>query len=221
MPRFGRNPFPRRFGGGRHTVEIIHEAMLDQLEPGWDKSEDTENYAELYAHALAVTMIWALNARLAGRMIPARMIETLPTWEAACTLRPEPGDTLITRRARVAAKMRGLVGNAIVDINAALVALVGSNFLGLVAATPSQDVTYWPGINPGPPGFQWASNRATLGVRLTRLGLDDGLFVALVARAQQMLEDLIPLWMTYQIGTDEGGFVAGVALAGVTLLGGP
>lgn len=221
MTAWGRNPWPRRWGGGPNTLIIEHEAMLRALAPGFDVSEDSPVYAEAYAHALAVTWIWRLNGRLRNQLVPSKMLETLTTWEEACRLRPTPTDSVQERRRRLAAKFRGIIGNTYSDIYDSMAALLGANFLGLTGPTVANEVTYWPGVNPGPPGFEWTSNRAIVAVRMQRLGLDDDAFLRLVARAAEMLDAMIPSWMGYQIGTDEGGFIAGVAIAGITLLGGP
>lgn len=215
---YGRSPYPRRYGGGPNTLIIQHEAMLNALAPGYDVSEDSPVYAEAYAHALAVTWVWRLNGRLRNQLVPSKMLETLTTWEEACRLRPTPTDSVLDRRRRVAAKFRGIVGNTYADIYDAMQALLGAHFLGLIGPDPADETTYWPGVNPGPPGFEWCSNRALMAVRLQRLGTDDVAFSALVERAAEMLDAMIPAWMGYQIGTDEGGFIAGIGIAGITLL---
>lgn len=221
MTQYGRSPYPRRYGGGPNTLIIEHEAMLRALAPGYDVDESSPIYAEAYAHALAITWIWRLNGRLRNQLVPLKMLETLTTWEEACRLRPTPTDLVQERRRRVAAKLRGIIANAYNDIYDTMSALLGANFLGLVSPTLANEVVYWPGLNPGPPGFEWASNRAITAVRMQRLGLDDQSFQALVARAAETLDAMIPAWMGYEIGTDEGGFIAGIGIVGVTLIGGP
>jgi len=216
---FGRNPFPRRFGGGANPIVIEHNAMLRALDKGFDVSENSAVYAEAYAHALALAWIWRLNGRLRNQLVPSKMLETLTTWEAACRLRPTPTDSVQDRRRRVAAKFRGIIANTVSDIYDVMAALLGSHFLGVLGPTVADEVTYWPGVNPGPPGFEWTSNRALIAVRTQRLGLDDIAFDALLARAAEMLDAMIPAWMGYQIGTDEGGWVVEIGIVDVTLLG--
>ncbi len=198
---------------------VEHEAMLDALLPGYDVAENSPVYAETYAHALALTMIWRLNGRLRNQMVPLKMLETLTTWEKACRLRPTPTDAVQERRRRVAAKFRGIIGNTLGDIYDTMATLLGSRFLGLAAPTLADEVTYWPGVNPGPPGYEWTSNRAIVAVRLQRSGLADGAWTVLLSRAADMLDAMIPAWMGYQLGTDEGGWVVEVGIVDVTLLG--
>lgn len=219
MPSFGAfNGFPRKFGGGRSILEQEHQAILDALVPGYDVESDSPVYAETFAHALAVSTIWALNRRLAGSMIPSRMLETLTTWETALRLRPARADSVQTRRDAVAAKFLGLASNTISAIYDVCSTLAGSLFLGLGQVAEADAIWYAPGIAPGPPGFEWTSNRATISVRLTRLGTPDAVFFALVQRIQTALVAMCPAWMTFRIGTDDGGFIVDIGLVDLTLL---
>jgi hypothetical protein len=200
-------------GPGEYEAELA--ALLDAYAPGWDASPETQSYAEARVLALAVAFVWAVNRRASGRMVPGRMLETLTTWEEACNLRPLPGTSLAARRAAVAARFLGFAGNAYAQIYDVCAALAGSTFLGLAAAVAPTH--YEPGVNPGPPGMEWSTQRATLAVRLSRNGLPDAAFLDLVRRLRLELHALLPAWMTVAIGTSEGGCVAGVAVAGLTL----
>jgi hypothetical protein len=220
--QFGRyNPFPRRFGGGPNVLEIEHLAMLDALAPAWDVSDTTEIHAETYAHALAITAIWALNKRLEGHRIPLRMLETLTTWDQACGLRPMTGDPPIDRRRAVASKLRGFAGNALAQIDDVCRDLAGTAYLGLVTAQTAQVVTYWPGMAPGPPGFEWTSNRAQVAVRLDATAFRrEAELLDLFQKLRNTLNALCPAWMGFEIGTDDGGWIVSVGIVGQTLLGG-
>jgi hypothetical protein len=220
MAAFGRyGPFPRRFGGGPNVLEIEHLAMLDALAPAWDVSDTTEIHAETYAHALALTAVWALNKRLEGNRIPLRMLETLSTWERACGLRPLNTDTPIDRRRAVAAKLRGFAGNALSQIDDVCRDLAGDSYLGIVTADTSQVVTYYNGINPGPPGFEWTSNRAQIGVRLDAASFTrEAELLEVVQKLRNTLNAICPAWMGFEIGTDDGGFIVNVGTIGQTIL---
>lgn len=221
MAKFGRNPFPRRFGGGRRTLELEHEALLDALAPGWDTSEGTALHAEAYAEALAVSMIWAVNNRLRNQEVPAKMLEVLPTWEQACRLRPSPRATVQARRRAVAAKLRGLVGNTLADIEASCIALLGSSFVAITTIGEGNATTYWPGINPGPPGFEWSSNRSTITVHMKKDRLTEVQFRELRAQVISMLDGLVPDWMTFRVGVGVGtgsSFIVNRGIVGQTII---
>lgn len=221
MPSFGRNPYPKRFGGGPSTLEQEHTALLDRLAPGWSTEEGTESWCELYAHALAVTMLWQVDRRLAYQFIPDAMMENLPVWEEACKLNPLPTDAVQVRRANVAAKLRGLAGNAVTDITATAQSICGTNFVRLDPPPSAALWIYWPARNPGPPGYEWSSNRASISIVLQRGSLTDADFNQMLETLTIALNAMIPAWMQFCIGTDDGGFVCSVGTLGVTLLGGP
>lgn len=196
----GYGSVPFQVGGGESVLEVEHRALLDAYAPGWSADPDTENWAEAFAHARIVSMIWAINRRLRNQALPMRMLENLPVWEQATSLRPLPGDSDNDRRRKVAAKLRGLANNAVSDIGDVSRAIMGANFDALTFVAPGLATTYWPGINPGPPGFEWSSNRAVIGVRVTKTGLDDEAFVAKRAALADALRGMVPAWLHFVIG---------------------
>jgi hypothetical protein len=202
---FGRkNPFPFRFGGGESTLDVLHEALLDHYAPAWDVDDSTEKNAEAYAQALAVTFVWIANNRMANQGQPLKMIEVLPIWEQACGLRPTRADRAVVRRRRLAARLRGVASNALSDIEDACSNLLGDNFIQ-IDVTPTQDeMTFWPAELPGPPGFEWCSNRLTVRVRMGKQGLTDSEFDALVGELDRLLDGIWPSWMTYSWYTSRG-----------------
>jgi hypothetical protein len=161
----GTGEFPFTFGGGDpetlngSILEAEHQALLDELAPGWDGSDDTEFNIEMRAWAGLVTTIWAINRRLKGWLIPDEMLESLPVWEESTGLRPSAATSDVERRQRVAGKLRGIASNAISFIESSAQEILGAAFDGLIVADPANHIVYWPGVNPGPPGFEWSTNR--------------------------------------------------------------
>lgn len=192
--------------------------MLDALAPAFDGDPDSNVYAETYAHAVAVAFIWALNGRLKNIFVPGKMLETLPIFEGAMRLRPAVRDSLRVRRQRVAAKLRGIIGNTLADLNGVCESVAGQNFVAIVPIPDASLIAYWPGVNPGPPGFEWSSNRATLCVQLQRLTLSDAEYSAMARRLFRTLADTVPCWMRVVIGEGSAGFVCSVGIVGETLL---
>ena len=192
--------------------------MLDALAPAFDVNPDSNVYAETYAHAVAVAFVWALNGRLKNIFVPGKMLETLPIFEEAMRLRPAVRDSLRVRRQRVAAKLRGIIGNTLAALNGVCESVAGQNFVAIVPIPDASLIAYWPGVNPGPPGFEWSSNRATLCVQLQRLTLSDAEYSAMARRLFRTLADTVPCWMRVVIGEGSAGFVCSVGIVGETLL---
>jgi hypothetical protein len=216
---FGRyGAFPFRFGGGQSFHEIEHLAMLEALAPGYDIDEDQAVYAEVFAHARAVSMVWAINARVKNQALPLRMLENLTTWEEATGMRPGVHDLSVDRRRRVAAKLRGIAGNALADIVDTCTTIMGANFDTIVTVAAADVVVYGPGGVPGPPGFEFSSNRTHIGVRVTQDGLSTAAFTAKVNDLIAALDAMLPVWMTFQVGVGSSGFICDVGICDLTFL---
>ncbi len=200
MPKLG---FPLRFplnlGGGEDLHAVEHQAVLAALQKGFDTNSTSGVYCEAYADATACEFVWSCSRRLSGQFDPQRMLEALPDWEEACGLHPSAGDTDVARRDALTAKLRGLSGNALPDINDVCSQSLGTSFAGIQVTTPDIEVTYWPGINPGPPGKEWSSNRARIAVVIDATGLDDVVLESKLAALRPLLNTLLPAWMTFDV----------------------
>jgi hypothetical protein len=220
---FGRNAYPRRYGGGVSIVEVEHLAILDALAPGWDTSSDLEVYADAYSLAVAVSIIWAVNARLKNQALPMRMLENLTTWEEATRSFPGARDGDVTRRRRVAAKLRGFAGNAIGDISELCDTIMGANFIAIHTVDPADEVCFWPGgpeipdvtSAPGPPGFEWSSNRLRLWIELSRDGISEGTYLTRSSDLYNALSAILPAWMAFTFFLDTSGFLVDFSQVGV------
>lgn len=218
MAAFGQNPFPFRFGGGTRAHIVALNAMLDDIADVYDVTDDSPMPAEMLGYAIAIGYIWALNGRLRNSLDPSKMLETLTVWEEATKSRPTVTDPVHRRRARVAAKLRGLLGNTPTDIADTARAIAGDNFVTTLLVPTASEVVYWPGVNPGPPGYEWSSNRAVVCIQLQRNTLNDGEYAALASRVFQALDPMLPVWMRMVIGEGDAGFICEVGIVGETLI---
>ena len=199
MPAYGRNQYPRTYGGGRRAQESEHRALLVALKKILNPDSDTQHYVEAYAEATGIAIVRALTARAANQAIPQRMLEVLPSWEQSLSLRPGDGIPTIARRNNVASKLRGLGNAALGDIEGAARKIIGTAFVALNQANAK--IVYWPGVNPGPPGYTWASNRARIGIEIDKSQLSDLEYFALRAATFVALDAMLPSWMNFVIGT--------------------
>lgn len=210
--------FPFTFGDTTDDAfEVEHKALLEAMSPALDPTEDTAHEIETYAEALGLAMIWDANERLANQAIPEKMLEALTDWEQVLKLNPSVDDSDQERRARVAAKLRGLINNALPDIEATAKKALGVNFGAVVLVDPANQVTYWPGGVPGPPGLEWYSSRAIVGIRMTTAGLNAAQFAAKRAALIQALDSTLPSWMAMACGVGSE-FVVNQGIVGQTLI---
>ncbi len=225
MSGFGRmNPWPFTFGGGQRPIEQEYNALRDALAPnrrGYNVDDDLIDI-ENYAHATALAQIWVANKRSQNQALPLRMLEELRRWEEILKHRPAPTDSDQSRRGAVQAKLRGMAGNSLVDIEATARAVLGPNYVAVYTVDPDDEITWWPGINPGPPGFEWCSNRCTIGVAMSRKGLSNAEVDGKIARLEEKLDAMMRADMAFCVGiedpVDDGGFICGIGVCGLTLL---
>lgn len=216
LGRFGR--LPLKLGSTQKLpTKVEYRALLDALEPAFDPTQGTVHEIETFAHARVVGMVWGAGARLSNQAIPEKMMEALPEWETILNIVPAPGTTDFDRRAAVAARFRGLQNNALPDIEAVCLKMMGANYDAVVTVDPTDLVQYWPGGVPGPPGFEWTSNEALIAVRVNRTGLNESEFLAKVGRLREQLEKLVPAWMKFNIGVGTS-FIVAADIVGQDLL---
>ena len=204
------NPYPRRYGGGKRAIEVVHESLLEDYSRMWNVEPNTLGWHEAYAESAMVACAWAGAKASHNALIATKMAYSLPTWEEAFGLRPLPSESAMQRRANLDAKMRSMGNNAEADARDASERILGDNFVGITWVATASEVVYWPGIFPGQPPFEWASNREIVLVEANKDGVSQAQFDAKVARLVAVLDDLIPAYMTFNVyvhntnGTDDG-----------------
>lgn len=220
MSGFGSyNSWPFTFGGGESNEEICHQFLLDEYRKhGWDVEPGSLGEIEAYAEASLASQVMEAAERGGGQCVPATMCESLPDWEEATgTL---AAGSPAERRAVIKAKFLGYGGNAEPDIYNVCAALLGRQLVSVSYVSDAGDVTYWPGINPGPPGLEWATTRNIVLVRVTKVGVSEGVFRRLVSTMRALLDDFLPSRMDHSVYTHDtdsngdDGFVVGKSLVG-------
>lgn len=211
MPTLGRyGRLPLKLGGGVRPIQAIHAGLLDHYRRfGLDVSEDSITWVEAYADACVLADIWKASKRIGFQLTPSKMLENLVDWETACGLYPTAADRVSERRARLGGKIRGFSGNNVADIRDACAAFLGRVFVGLNTTAESDEIVYWPAMNPGPPGLEWASNREVVRIQVRRTGTTKVEFERLMAGLVRLLDDMCPSTMAFSWFTDEGGFFIG------------
>ncbi len=209
--------FPWRFGAHDPTLEQEHQAILDYLAPGWDVGSESEANIEAKTDALAITMLWAINRRAGNQAFPLKMQDALADWETIMRIRVGRNDTLVDRRRRIASRLRGVTRNALSDLEEAARTALGDNFEALVPVPDADRVAYWPGVNPGPPGYEFSSNTAHIAIRMNKNGLNEPTFLRKVENLANTLDHMRPAWLTYEIGTGTE-FIVGETIIGHALI---
>lgn len=202
---FGTMPFT--FGGETPVKETATNAILAALSPSQGLGYDTSApslVAEVEAHGNVVATIWAVNERVALSEVPSAMMESLPDAETAYGVRPTPQQSDTERRSVIAAKKRGAIGNSSTDLEAAIRAIAGSNFVALHTVDDSERWVFWT-MEPGPPGVEWASATCMYQVQLSKDGLaSDAEFLRMRSAVENLLMAMLPSSHTFYVGTGTG-----------------
>lgn len=193
------------WGGGETITEQVYQALKDFYSPVFDTDDDQLPMVEAYAEASVIAMLFEASARAKNQEIALKMIENLPVWEEATRLRPNASATDAERRDALAAKLRGILANAMPDIREACLELLGSNLVEVHSGF--SDVTWWIGGTPGLPGEEWATDRSLISVEVNQDGLSEGDFYRKMDRLTQMLDNMLPAWMTHEwfVGDSSSG----------------
>lgn len=198
MPTFGGfSPFPMRFGGGVPRVKTLYDSLNQARGTAYDISDASNVTAETMAEARALNAVWSANRRMALQWDPSRMTDFVARWEAIFDLHPGPNDSDVARRAALGAKFAALIGpDALLDI---VTLLAGANLVGIEFTSLTDAQVRWP--ENGYP-TSWTSNTAHILIRV-RFTANQTLaeFWDMRATVSKALNDLLPSWTTFDIGT--------------------
>jgi hypothetical protein len=201
----GYHPYPRRFGGGRPRLRIIHDALNAARGTAIDASNPaTIAWVENMAYARAICFDgYGTNDRLALQWDPDRMTDMLPRWEAIFKIVVPPTATAHDRRQVVRKRFRRFLEASALHsrLVARLEAELGAVFVGVEyipiasAVIISPSVAYpWGSVVAGLP---WLSTVAHILVLLRKPeGYSAADFYAAAAKIVPATDGLLPAWAT-------------------------
>lgn len=204
----GHFPFPKRFGGGRPRLRLVHDALNAARGTALDASNsDTVVWVENMAHARAITFDgYGTNERLGNQWSPERLTDMLPRWETILGIRPPPGASTKERRDVVKQRMQRFLDATALHtrIQSALRAELGDVFVQLEyisyanAVINVPDASYpWGTPNAAAP---WTSTTATLLVLCQKpVGYTEGDYYTAIAKAHPALDQIMPAWMKWHV----------------------
>lgn len=204
MPYGGLNPSPEQSGGpGDRRLERILESLNAARGDGYDVSSSSNVYVENMALARAISAAWGTNRRIAHEWDPNKTVAFIPRWEAIMGLRPNPSDTAVERRARIAAQWARFGQR--VDrqyISDGLTRLLGSVFVSVEyisfanAVIHTPDGTYpWGTASTDTP---WYSTVAHVLIRVSKpTNYTEGDFQKVVSTIHPFMDAVCPAWMTW------------------------
>jgi len=201
----GYHPFPKRYGGGRPRLRIVHDALNAARGTALDASNSsTTAWVESMAHARAIAFDgFGTNDRLSMQWDPDRMTAFLSRWERILRIIPAPNSPEKTRRDQVRKRLRRFIEATAFHsrLFARLKQELGDPFVAVEyidvanAVVHAPDPQYpWGTVVPG---YPWYSTVAHIIVLLQKpAGYAEGEFYAAAAKVFPATDGLIPAWAT-------------------------
>lgn len=157
MPLFSAfTPFGAlAFSSDPSRVEKIYDANIANLNSKVDENFDmkvgTNIEAMIYARSRTQAMARYVVERAYNNANPLKATDTIPLLEKELQLAPAPHDSLQDRRAVISANSLLPNGATLVNVNNALAALLGTDFIYFYITKPA-DVVNFPVTGGGSPG---------------------------------------------------------------------
>lgn len=200
----GYNPFPRRFGGAKRRVRTALEGLNQARGDAYSVDPKTTVYAINFALARLIARAWDTTKRIGLVWQPMRTtMDIVARWENILALAPDPKDTDLVRRQRVA-EVLSRFGMATTEarVTSVLQAALGAAFVAVefisveTAFVTVPDNTYPFGtVLDGAP---WSSTVAHVLVRLQQpTGWSDADFYAAAGKVTQLLDPIMPAWSVF------------------------
>lgn len=202
----GYHPYPRRFGGGKPRLQVIHESLNAQRGTAFDTFDPNKIvWIENMAMARAISAGWSTNARLANQWDPTRTTDMLSRWEKMMQLVVLPESSPTERRANLTEQWERF--GALVNIgrlSSKLQTLLGDVFVALEFVGDSVAVVHVPD-NSYPWGTASSTNPwySTVMHMLIRTEVPAGYseqdYLGIVGQVFPVLDGILPSWMTWSI----------------------
>lgn len=202
----GHAPYPKRYGGGRPPLKIIHDSLNAARGTALDASDSTTvAWVENMAFARAICFDgFGTNERLGNQWDPDRMTDMLGRWEDILAIFPAPTATGYDRRQAIRARFRRFLASTSIHsrlVNVLTLALgtyfTAIEYIGFThAVIHVPDTTYpWGTVADGVP---WSSSVAHILILLTvPIGTSDGEFYDTAAKVGPAVDGIIPAWCTW------------------------
>ena len=202
----GHHPYPRRFGGGKPRLRVVHDSLNAARGSALDATNpDTVVWVENMAFARAIVLDgYGVNERLSLQWDPDRTTDMLARWEKIFRTTPSPSATAHERRQAIGRRLRRFVEAA--SLHSRLLRRlrdeVGEVFSAVEYISVDNAVIHVDG--GGYPfgdivdGAPWSSTVAHILVLLEKPeGYSEQDFYNAAGKVGPAIDGLIPAWATF------------------------
>jgi len=202
----GYHPYPRRFGGGRPRLRIVHDALNAARGTAINASDTTTvAWVENMAYARAITFDgYGQNERMALQWDPERMTAFLPRWERIFRITPPPTATDRERRVAVLRAFRRVLDAS--GLHERLVSALAAEIPDYFSAVEYIDITNavvnvpdntypWGTPNAAVP---WSSTVAHVLILLIKpANANERDFYAAASKVAPIADRILPTWCSF------------------------
>lgn len=202
----GFHPYPKRYGGGRPLVKVLHDSLNAARGTAIDASDSTTvAWVENAAYARAVAFDgYGTTERLGNQRDPSRMTDFIPRWEGIFRIIPAPGATDTERREAIRVRFKRFLDASAIHyrVEAALRNALGSYFGAVEYISYANAVIHVPDTSypwgTVANGYPWTSTTAHLLVLLVKpSGASEGDFYTAAGKVSPILDAILPAYMTF------------------------
>lgn len=200
----GYAPYPRRFGGGRPLLQVVHDALNAARGTALTCEEGSIAWVENMAFARALTFDgYGTNERLGNQRDPMRMTDMLPRWEAIFGVVPPPSASLYDRRLVVYKRFRRFLeaSGTHAQLYAKMTRELGSVFVAIEYIAPASATIFvpdasWP-FGAVQADHPWYSTVCHILIHTTKPdGYTEGDFYAAVGKILPEVDGFLPAWVS-------------------------
>lgn len=202
----GYHPYPRRFGGGKPQLEVVHQSLNRALGTAFDATNpDTATWVETMAYARALVFDgWEVGRRMSLQWDPRKTTDMLPRWERIFGIPSPYGVPDRLRRKELTARWRlfGISATHTV-MQDTLTDAIPDYFVGIEyisaanAYVISPDASYPWGVQ-NDYGITWLSTQAHILIRLQKpTSKTEADFYRAARKVFSLLDDIVPAWQTF------------------------
>lgn len=202
----GYHPYPRRFGGGRPLLRLVHDSLASGRGSALDATNSsTVAWVETMAHARAICFDgYGTSRRLAMQWDPARTTDMMGRWETIFGVPRAPGTTDYDRRQTLVRRWRRFLDAPALHsrIVSRLTLEVGEVFHAVEYISYANAVIHVPDLSypwgDEATGLPWYSTTAHILVLLTKPdGYSEATFYEAASKVGPALDGVIPSWCTF------------------------
>lgn len=182
------------------------ENIQNRLADGFDPSDTSLASGYAYAEGSVLGIAWSLVRRVSKQFQARSTIDWLADFEKILGLRPTSRLSTPRRRKIIASRLKGLDATNLSKIQEMSEEVLGNHLISLQITAPGDTIRYWP-PNPGPPGYEWMSNRLVVYAKVQKIGSSEDEFATLIRQWEENMHRIMPVYCDFDWHTGDNFYL--------------